>query len=231
MSSSNCIQDCFNCTKTLSVFKDLKDEELALINDNKNVVKFRPGEIILKQGTVLTHLACLTSGLAKIYLEGVSHKNLILKFLRPTQLVGGPGLFTDYKLHFTVKAIVESFACFIDAKILKQILIDNHEFTIKLLAYSNQQTIQGYKKFVNLTQKQMHGRVADALLHLSQNIFPDNTEGFVISRQDLADFTGMAKESAIRIMKDFKDEGLIETNEKYILILNQNLLERISKNS
>ncbi|MCF8299038.1 MAG: Crp/Fnr family transcriptional regulator [Saprospiraceae bacterium] len=226
-----CGQNCVSCTKTLSIFDDLRDEEQALISNTKNIVKFKPGEIILKQGTSLTHMACLSSGLAKIYLEGVNNKNLIIKFLRPTQIVGGPGLFTDYKLHFSVKAIEECYACLIDVNIIKQISDKNHEFALKLLCFAHEQAIRSYKKFINLTQKQMHGRIADAILHFSKNIFPYNTNGFNISRQDLADFTGMAKESAIRIIKEFKDEGLIEINNKNILIKNKNLLQTISEKS
>ena len=229
MNNVECVKDCFHCTKKLSIFNNLGKEELQLISETKNIVKFRAGEIILKQGTVLTHLACLTSGLAKIYLEGENDKNLILKFLRPTQMVGGPGLFSDYKLHFTVRALKESFACFIDVDILKQVLIKNHEFALEILKYSNEQSIIDYKKFISLTQKQMHGRISDALLHLSQNIFPDNPEGFIISRQDLADFTGMAKESAIRILKEFSDENLIVLVKKKIIVKQPKSLESISK--
>ncbi|MBC8147910.1 MAG: Crp/Fnr family transcriptional regulator [Bacteroidetes bacterium] len=229
MSNSDCAQDCFDCTKKLSMFNVLKDEELAIINESKNIVKFRAGEIILKQGTVLTHLACLTSGLAKIYIEGENNKNLILKFLRPTQMVGGPGLFTDFKIHFTVKALEESSACFIDTNVFKQILNKNHEFTLKLLWESHEQTIRSYTKFINLTQRQMHGRIADALLHLSQNIFVDSKEGFLISRQDLADYTGMAKESAIRILREFSIENMIILNGKKIIITQPESLDIISR--
>ncbi|MCD4679606.1 MAG: Crp/Fnr family transcriptional regulator [Bacteroidales bacterium] len=229
MNNTECVEDCFHCTKKLSIFNNLRKEELQLISETKNIVKFRAGEIILKQGTVLTHLACLTSGLAKIYLEGENDKNLILRFLRPTQMVGGPGLFSDYKLHFTVRALEESFACFIDVEILKQVLIKNHEFALEILKYSNEQSIIDYKKFISLTQKQMHGRISDALLHLSQNIFTNNPEGFIISRQDLADFTGMAKESAIRILKEFSDENLIVLDKKKIIVMQPKSLESISK--
>lgn len=229
MNDLECTDDCIHCTKKLSIFDNLNIEELELISNSKNMVKFRAGEIILKQGTVLTHLACLTSGLAKVYLEGENNKNLILRFLRPTQIVGGPGLFTDFKLHFTVQALEESYACFIDAELIQKLLINNHEFALRLLRHSNEQEIKNYKKIISLTQKQMHGRIADALLHLSQNIFPDNTEGFIISRQDLADYTAMAKESAIRILKELSDEHVIEIQGKRIIVKHHNILESLSR--
>ena len=229
MNNDNCERDCFNCAKKLSIFNNLNEEELGIINKTKNTVKFSTGEIMLKQGTALTHMVCLTSGMAKIYLEGENNKNLILRFLLPTQIVGGPGFLTDNKLHFTVRAMKESYACFIDAEILKNILINNHNFAIEILKHVNQQSIRNYKNCLILTQKQMHGRIAEALLHLSKNVFPEEQDGFVLSRQDLADFTAMAKESAIRILKEFSNENIIILIGKRIFVNKVAALERISK--
>ncbi len=229
MNDLECPDNCFDCAKKLSIFNNLNDEELGLINESKNTVKFSAGEIMLKQGTALTHMVCLTTGLAKVYLEGENNKNLILKFLRPSQIVGGPGFLTDQKLHFTVRAMEESYACFIDAEVLKEILKGNHEFAMELLKHGNQQAIRNYRNFISLTQKQMHGRIADALLHLSRNIFPEESNGFNISRQDLADCTAMAKESAIRILKEFSNEQLITIHGKKITVKQIEVLESISR--
>ena len=56
----------------------------------------------------------------------------------------------------------------------------------------------------------MHGRIADALLYLSKDVYHNNTFQTLLSRQDIADLSAMTKESAIRILKEFKDEGIIE---------------------
>ena len=229
MNERLCTENCFNCTKKLSIFDSLDKEELEMINNTKITVRFRAGEIILKQGTVLTHIACLTSGLAKIYIEGENNKNLILRFLRPTQIVGGPGLFTDSKLHFSVQALEDSYTCFIDAELIKKLLSNNHDFTLRLFRHANEQEIKNYNKFISLTQKQMHGRIADALLHLSKNIFPDNDNGITLGRQDLADFTAMAKESAIRILKELSNDNIIEIEGKKIIIKKPDVLESISR--
>ena len=50
-----------------------------------------------------------------------------------------------------------------------------------------------------------------------------------ISRQDLADLSGMSKESAIRILKELKDEGILSIDGKSIHILNPMLLKQISE--
>ncbi len=229
MTNLNCTQDCLNCTNRVSFFNELNEDELALIDKSKNIVTFKSGEIILKQGAPLSHIANLTDGLVKVYLEG-ENKNLILTFLRPTVMIAGPGLFTDFKIHFTVKAVEETCICFVDAKVIQQILANNHKLSIYLLVHSHEQTIHNFNHMVTLTQRQMHGRIAKILLFLSKEIYKDNKDGFFISRQDLADFSGMATESAIRIIKEFADEKLISLNGKKIKINQVESLERIYKN-
>jgi CRP/FNR family transcriptional regulator len=50
-----------------------------------------------------------------------------------------------------------------------------------------------------------------------------------ISRQDLADLSGMSKESAIRILKEFKNEGILSVDGKTLNILNPQQLRKISE--
>ena len=63
----------YSCSFTFSdtkLFEGLSDEELDLIAQNSVEVNYRKGEQIFKQGTFATHMGIITSGLAKIYMEG-----------------------------------------------------------------------------------------------------------------------------------------------------------------
>ena len=51
---------------------------------------------------------------AKVYLEGDKGKNIIIKILKGGELVGGPGFKVDNRHHFSVTAITDAKACFID---------------------------------------------------------------------------------------------------------------------
>ena len=74
-----------------------------------------------------------------------------------------------------------------------------------------------------------HGRLADILLCLSHRIFLSDSFDLPLSRADLGDLTGMSTESVIRIMKEFKDDGLIDMHGKQIHLLDIGRLERISE--
>ena len=75
----------------------------------------------------------------------------------------------------------------------------------------------------------MPGRIADVLLYLKDKVYESNPFQTTLSRQDLADMSGMSKESAIRILREFKDEGIIQVNGNEFEILNLEHLIKISQ--
>ena len=116
-----------------------------------------------------------------------------------------------------------------DIQIIKQLLKLNAQFAYRILNILNESTSQSYGRFFSLTQKQLHGRLADILLCLSRKIFKSEAFDLPLSRSDLSDLTSMSTESVIRIMKDFKDDGIIDINNKSITLLDVARLERISE--
>jgi CRP/FNR family transcriptional regulator len=105
----------------------------------------------------------------------------------------------------------------------------NPEFAFRIINILNEKTSQIYGRFFSLTQKQLHGRIADILLCLATRIFKNRKFDLPLSRADLGDLTGMSTESVIRMMKEFKDDGLIEIQCKSIELLDIARLERISE--
>jgi CRP-like cAMP-binding protein len=232
----NCLEcryDCCfsnrNCGDS-HIFNTLTPDELHLLMDNKRQIQFRPGETIMKQNTPLTHLVCIKSGLAKVVSEGPKGKNLILQIIKSNSIFTGGGAIVDDFRHFTVAAITNIDCCFIDTSRLYSLLTKNSIFSIELLKHSNAQHLKMLSALINLTNKYMPGRVADTLLYLKNNVFETNPYNFILSKQELADMSGMTKESFIRSLKEFEDSGLISHNRNTIEILKEDDLIEISRN-
>lgn len=212
------------------IFGILSSEELHSLMDNKRQIHFRPGETILKQNTPLTHLVCIKSGLAKVVSEGPKGKNVILQIIKSNSVFTGGGAIVDDFRHFTLAAITDIDCCFIDTQRLYTLLTKNSTFAIELLKQSNNQHLKMMNSLINLTNKYMPGRVADTLLYLKNNIFETNPYDFMLSKQELADMSGMTKESFIRSLKEFEDSGLIHHTRNTVEILKESELIEISKN-
>ncbi|MCK9411932.1 MAG: Crp/Fnr family transcriptional regulator [Prolixibacteraceae bacterium] len=230
---TECKYDCCfsnqNCGDS-HIFGLLTPEELHTLMDNKRQIHFRSGETILKQNTPLTHLVCIKSGLAKVVSEDPKGKNLILQIVKSNSIFTGGGSIVDDFRHFTVAAITDVDCCFIDTSRLYNTLTKNSAFAIELLKHSNNQHLKMLSTLINLSNKYMPGRVADTLLYLKNNIFETNPYDFILSKQELADMSGMTKESFIRSLKEFEDSGLIHHSRNTIEILKESELTEISRN-
>ena len=199
-----------------------------MINEERFEVSYKAGEMIFKQGSASTHILMLTSGMAKIHLEGAGGKNLLLKIAKPVEMFGGPGTMLDNRNYYSASALEDTTVCFINTKNFRTCIRSNPDFTEKFIEFVNLNAIFTFGRFIDLTQKQMPGRVADALIYLSEKVFEANPFKITLSRQDLADMTSLSKESFIRILKEFKEEGIIVMNGEFIEIIKMDSLKKFS---
>lgn len=205
-----------------------KDEKL-LIDENSVSIFFKKGETVCKRGAFASHVYFLEEGLVKVYLEE-KNKNLILTLSTKNNLLGLSSIFDgNNKLPYSVSTYTDSKVRMIDIQIFRQLLKQNSEFSYRIINLLNEKTSQIYGRFFSLTQKQLHGRLADILLCLSNRIFKSTSFELPLSRADLGDLTGMSTESVIRMMKEFKDDGLIGMHCKNVELLDVSRLERISE--
>ena len=212
-----------------SWYELLTEDEKLLIDGHSVSLVFKKGETVCKRGAFASHIYFLEEGLVKVYLEE-RNKNLILMLSTKNNLLGLAAIYDgNNKLPYTVSTYTSSTIRMIDIQIFRQLLKQNSEFSFHIISLLNEKTAQIYGRFFSLTQKQLHGRLADILLCLANRIFKCNTFELPLSRADMGDLTGMSTESVIRMMKEFKDDGLIDIHCKSIELLDIARLERISE--
>lgn len=212
-----------------SWYELLTESEKLLINENSVSINFKKGETVCKLGAFASHIYFLEEGLVKVYLEE-KNNNLILMLSTKNSLLGLASVYDgNNKLPYSIATYTDSKIRMIDIQIFRQLLKQNSSFSYHIINLLNESTAQIYGRFFSLTQKQLHGRLADILLCLANRIFKSNSFDLPLSRADMGDLTGMSTESVIRMMKEFKDDGLIEMCCKKIELLDISRLERISE--
>ena len=230
MKRNNVCLSCNDCNSNSELFKVLNNEEADLLNVERYEVHFKAGENIVKQGTILTHLTNLIKGFAKVYIEGYGNKNLLLNLIGPNTLLGGQGLFSSGRNQYTITALEDSIVCFVNAESFKSVLHSNSEFAERYFRQLNNEAIFSYNKLLGLTQKQMHGRMADALIYMADKVFKKNEFELPFGRQDLADMTAMSKDSAIRILKELEKDGFANFSGRKVSVKNMTGLINLSEN-
>jgi CRP/FNR family transcriptional regulator, polysaccharide utilization system transcription regulator len=226
-----CFDDlnCTDCPLQSPLCKLLTQKELEILNLNRYKIFFKAGETIRKQGTHMSHVISIQSGHCKLYLEGFNQKNIILRIIKANNFIGGPGMYIDQKHHYTVSAIVDTSACFIEIKNFKKIMGMNKAFNDAVVAEICNNSLLTYNRLINITQKQMNGRIADVLIYLANHIYNSMEFELSLSKQDIAELAGATRDSSVKVLRSLVVDGYISHQGNQIKILDYDGLERISQ--
>lgn len=222
------IKTCKNCPFRWKFFDTLTDEQLEQIDQHRFEARFKAGETIFKQGSPTSNAIFLIQGYGKVYMEGYGGKDIILGIAKPTGMIAGPGTYVDNRHHYSFAALTDTIACFVDMSIMKKLFHENSQFAEGFMQDVSKKSLDTFYKIAGLSQKKMHGRLAEGLLYLADNIFSNDSFPCILSRQELGDLTGMTKESVVRILKEFHDDNIIKQNGETIKIIDRPKLEKIN---
>lgn len=212
------------------VFQYMSDKEFDTLDKTKYEVSYKAGEVIFKRGTKTAQLMFLSTGLAKSYIEGYGDKNLIIRLIKPFEIIGVLASYVGSQHQFSVMSIEDCKCSFYDLEIYKEIARNNSKVYDILTQSICIHSMQYYNKFISLTQKQVNGRIAETILYLYNDIYQTNPINLSITKFDIADMTGMSKDTATRVLKSLDNENIIKVQNNIITIIDIEKLTQISNN-
>lgn len=214
------------------IWSILNDEEKRRIIDNFEIHNFKKNQLIYAEKEEPEYLWCLLKGKVKIFKDGIGGRVQILRLIRPIQYFG-------YRAYFANEPYVSSTAAF-EASTLGSIpmslvseLIQNNIKLAWFFIHELSRNLGGSDtKIVNLTQKHIRGRLAEALIMLKDNYGYENdnsTLNIYMAREDLANLSNMTTSNAIRTLSGFVSEKILTVDGRRIKIINEPMLRKISK--
>ena len=220
---------CINCAHGRQDYKSLSVDELGEINSHRTEILYKKGELLFKQGNYVSSIIFIRSGLVKVYVEHGSNSTFLLLKVSGTYL-GLSSLFTDKFHHYSAMALSQTEVCQINFDTFSKVVENNNKFATDIIKSLNEDKINSYKRFVSLSHKQLHGRVAEFLLYLSDEVYKSNPFLFTLSKTELAGLVSSSKESLSRIFSELKRGGVIDEKSHHITIRDRDRLLRISEN-
>lgn len=221
--------ECTDCACVMKSSRTLKSCEVEQLENNHAVVKFRKGDSIIKQGMFSTNVVFLRKGLVKIHITGPYNEQIVRLTKAPTYL-GLPTTIGDKVNQYSVTAVADSEACFIDLNVFNRVLQENREFSSYIILELCKSELDAYRRCANRTQKQTRGNLADILLDFSENIFESDEFMLPISQSDIGNWVDASRESINRILSEFISDGIISMTGRKIVITNKKSLQMISQN-
>jgi CRP/FNR family transcriptional regulator len=209
-------------------FKALSEDQMKRVDNHRTEITYRKGETICKQGSFISNMLFIKKGLVKIYLENGTHPT-ILSVENDGYFIGLQSLFNENVFHYSVEALEETDLCLVDINVFRDLIRENAEFGARIIEYINNDVIKTYNRFHSHTQKQIHGRFAELLLYLKNDIYEQNPFALSITKKDMADIISTSNESVSRLCSELKNEGIINEKGRVLTILDEEKLEQISK--
>lgn len=221
---------CEQCiVKQFNSLKALSKEELLRISNCKTTKLIKKGEVIFNEGDKINGVFCVKDGICKLSKLSENGKDQIVKLHFKGDLLGQRSILGEEITNLTATALNDMEVCFIPKSEILGDLEKNAHFSFDVLKQMAQDLKDSDNTIVNMAQKSVRKRLADALIYIHSNfgVDEDHFLKVVMSREDYANIVGTATESAIRILSQFKNEGLISTSGKQIKIKNIEGLKRI----
>ncbi len=219
---------CESCiVKEFNSLKSLTRDELMRVSACKTGKIFKKGQVIFKEGDTLNGVYCVKDGVCKLTKLSDNGKDQVVKLVVKGGLLGKRSLVTDQVTNLSAIALNDMEMCFIPKSEIMKDLAKNPTFTMDVLKKMANDLKDSDESLVNMAQKSVKRRMAEILMYIHDTFGVDNDGhlSIVISREDYASIVGTATESAIRILSQFKKEGLISTNGKRIKIEDTNSLK------
>jgi len=213
----------------LPTYNVLTEEQIRKINASSFIVKHTKSEYIFSQDKPKSHLMFLSTGLVKIFNDDQHKKSIILKIVGSGNYIGLISVFYKNRYQFSAIALEDSELVYTSISVLKEILTDNGAYAVQLIDKFADEGIELLNKLIYFPQKQVPGRIAEVLLLFSRDIYRNDHFTLPISRQELADLVYSSKESVSRTLTEFKNDKIIDIDDRLVNIKSVELLDILSK--
>ncbi|MFM2224410.1 MAG: hypothetical protein RJA07_612 [Bacteroidota bacterium] len=215
---------CEQCTHgNISVFCKLEHDNLQEIEEGKEGINFKKGQIIFSEGNKPQGLYCVNSGKIKLVKIGEDGKEQILRLIKPGDMMGYRALLSGDRYNATAIALEDCAVCCIPKQKFMTILKKDTNLSLEMMKLLGNDLKKAEENITHMAQKPVRERMAEALLFMKETYGfeeDDQTISVTLSREEIANLVGTATETAIRLLSEFKHDGIIELSGKKIKISN-----------
>jgi CRP-like cAMP-binding protein len=209
---------------TQSVISALSEDEYSFLIARQGQQKFHKGDIIFREGVVPSGIFFIHHGKVKKYKVDQNGKEQIIYIANKGELIGYHAVLAEERYPDFAAAMQDSMITFVPKDDFLIVLNKSTLFANRLLkALSHEYSVLANNISV-LGHRTAVERLAIALIVMRERFKSETAEGqeiiMDISRSDLANMAGIAKENVIRLLKELKDESIIGAEGRKIWVKN-----------
>jgi len=195
-------------------------------------ISAKTNQVLFQQASPLTDIYAVTSGLFKLCQQTDNDDKNIIGLRFPGELIGEDALYLK-TYNYTAIAVGDSSVCKVAVEQMTscaKLVPEVQQNFIELLSrqsYVRQRNFQAY-----IGKKSADSLLAAFLLNIiERNVDYTGNDDFIelpLSRNDIANFLGLRRETLSRVFSKFQKEQLIQVESKKIQLLEQNILFKLA---
>lgn len=216
-----------------SVFGVLCAHELSNISENKSCTLYKKGQVLFHEGTRPLGIFCINGGKVKIYQIGADGKEQIIRIAKAGDLLGYKAMLADETYAVSAETLEDCTICFLSRNNFLDTLKESTDLNKRILKEICHEHGVLTEEVTNQAQNSVRERFALALLKLKDTYGLDGHEDgpveINLTREDLANLVGTATETLIRLLQEFKEDGMLETQGRKIRILDSKKLVKTAR--
>ena len=212
--------------RRVPLFSLLTGDQAQAIADGVVKRRYRRSEVIVEQATKSNALYILLTGRARVVTSDARGREVILAVLQPGDYLGEMSLIDNEPHSATVRAEVQCDVLVLGRSEFTRCLPENSSLSYAIMRGLVSRLRAADRQIESLALLDVYGRVARALLDMSEEGAEFKLIRNKVSRQDLAKVVGASREMVSRVMKDLEVRGFIQTQENGAVHIMERLAHR-----
>lgn len=217
---------CSGClVRKNSLFSSFGEGEIDHLDAHKFCSFYKKNQPLFIDGSFPRGVFCLNHGKVKVFARGDEGKEQIIHIAKAGEVIGFRSMFSGEPYTMSAETLEESNICFISKDDFLNMIDTNPTLRNGVMKELSKDLSERALALTNMAQKSVRERLAFSLV-----ILDDIYEGEEInlSREDLANFVGTATETLIRLLKEFKEDGMIEIHVRKLAIIDKIGLRKVA---
>jgi len=211
--------------KSSPVFSSLNDEELGELANLATERIFMSNEFIFWDGDSPDWFYVVAEGKVKVLKHSSSGRDFIIAFFGSGEMFGEIAVFENKPYPASAQAAAETKVVAIKREDFLSFLANRPQVALRIINVLGGRLRDAQGRLRDLAGERVEQRLASVLLMLSSKL------GFTLpfTRQEIADMAGTTTETAIRVMSQLKDRGIIRSTRGKVIILDEGKLRLLSE--
>lgn len=198
-------------------------EAIRHLSDNREVRHFKKKDVVFKEGEFPRWLYFVEKGMVKIYKTTDDGREFIVKMVHPGEFLGFLAMFQEDAYPESAAAVEDCSIKLIPKSDFSALVFGNRDVNIRFIKMLANHIAEREQQLIELAYHSVRRRVASCLIQ----VYDQTKAPLHLLREDLASLAGTAKETLIRTLTDFKNEGLIEIHDGVITLVKEERLRKM----